>query len=246
MSYAIIGGTGLAELASLLDETSKDQVETPYGQVEVVKGAKNARQVFFLARHGLAHELAPHVINYRANIWALKELGVSSILAGSAVGSLRTDIKPGDFILIDQFIDFTKGRRSTFFDGIERELKHIDVTEPYDAALRQALKQAAEEKGVRLHSAGTYVCTEGPRFETPAEIQMFAQYGADVVGMTGVPEVVLANELEIAYAALTVATNYAAGLAGHRLTYEECAEEMKKWDRTVFDIFVRAAETGDL
>lgn len=246
MSFAIIGGTGLAELADLLDGTSKQKVKTPYGQTDVIKGMKNGRQVIFLARHGWAHELAPHVINYRANIWALNELGVSSILAGSAVGSLRTDIKHGDFILVDQFIDFTKGRESTFFDGVDRELKHVDMTEPYDARLRQALRKAAEEKGVRLHPDGIYVCTEGPRFETPAEIRVFAQLGADVVGMTGVPEVVLANELEIAYAALTVATNYAAGIAGHRLTYEECVEEMKKWDKTIFDIFVRTAELGEL
>lgn len=246
MSFAIIGGTGLAELANRLDKTSKETVVTPYGQTEVIRGTQKGRAVVFLARHGWGHRLAPHVINYRANIWALKELGAAAILAASAVGSLRTNIKPGDFILIDQFIDFTKSRPSTFFEGVERELKHIDVTEPYDARLRQALRQAAQEKGVRLHPSGTYVCTEGPRFETPAEIRMFCQFGADVVGMTGVPEVVLANELEISYATLAVATNYAAGIAGHHLTMEECVREMQKWDQTIFDIFMRAAEAGGL
>lgn len=246
MSFAIIGGTGLGEAADLLIEATKETVETPYGQVEVIQGVNKGRTVFFLDRHRWSHKLAPHKINYRANVWALKELGAAGIFAAAAVGSLKIEIRPGDFTLVDQFIDFTKSRASTFFDGAERELKHVDVTEPYDSQLRRALKQAADEKGVRLHPSGVYVCTEGPRFETPAEIKVFQQFGADVVGMTGVPEVVLANELEIPYATLAVATNYAAGMVGHRLTFEECVQEMQKWNKTIFDIFMRAAEIGRL
>lgn len=245
MSFAIIGGTGLTELVQFLKKHKTEEIETPYGKTQVVKGEAAGREILFLPRHGLKYAVPPHQINYRANIRALKDLGVDNILAGSAVGSLKSEIKPGDFVLIDQFIDFTKGRMGTFVEG-GGEIRYTDMTEPYDGRLRQYLARAAGEKGVRLHSGGTYVCTEGPRFETPAEIAAFQKLGGDIVGMTGVPEVVLASELEISYATLSVVTNYAAGMAGKRLTFEECVAEMKKWDKTVFDIFLRAAEIGRL
>lgn len=245
MSFAIIGGTGLAEAAGFLEKSKKETVETPYGKAHIVRGEKAGRSVVFIARHGSRHTIPPHKINYRANIWALKELNISNVFASAAVGSLKTEIKPGDFILVDQFVDFTKGRVGTFFDE-DKEVQYTDMTEPYDARLRTLLAQAAEEKGIRHHHLGVYVCTEGPRFETPAEIAVFKKLGADVVGMTGVPEVVLAKELGISYATLAVATNYAAGITGKRLSFEECVEEMKKWDKTIFDIFLRAAEIGRL
>jgi 5'-methylthioadenosine phosphorylase len=246
MSLAIIGGTGLGELANLLKNSQREDIKTPYGVAPVVVGEWGKRTVIFLSRHGLDHTIPPHKINYHANIWALKDMGVDNIFASSAVGSLKGEIKPGDFVLVDQFIDFTKGRRGTFFDSTTEKVHYTDVTEPYNARLRTLLAQAAGEKAVRLHHSGVYVCTEGPRFETPAEIVAFQKLGGDVVGMTGVPEVVLANELEISYASLAVATNYAAGIAGKRLTFEECLEEMKKWNRVLFDVFMRAADVGRL
>ncbi len=245
MTLAIIGGTGLEKAAGSLDKRRDETVKTSYGETSLVRGRWGGGEIIFLARHGLNHEIPPHLINYRANIRALKDAGATHILAAAAVGSLKNEISPGDFILLDQFIDFTKARPSTFSDEA-RPLKHTDMTEPYDGTLRRLLLTAAKEKGVSLHKTGTYVCTEGPRFETPAEIGMFRTLGGDVVGMTGVPEVVLANELEIPYAALAVATNYAAGMAGHDLSYKECADVMEKWLATLLDIFLKAAMTGKL
>ena len=245
MSFAVIGGTGF-KLTDVFDESVKELIDTPYGKAEITSGDYKGHKIYFLARHGFAHTIVPHLINYQANIWSLKELGVESIYASAAVGSLSKNIKPGDFILPDQFLDFTKSRRCTFFDGINKELKHTDMTEPYDKQLRIALTKAAKEKDVRLHPCGTYVCTEGPRFETPAEIKMFKQMGADIVGMTGVPEVVLAKELGIKYATLAIITNYAAGITASKLTFEECLEEIKKRDKLVMEIFMDAAEIGGM
>ncbi len=245
MTLAIIGGTGLEKAAGSLDKRQDETVNTPYGEAALVRGRWGGGEIIFLARHGLNHDIPPHLINYRANIRALKDTGVTHILAAAAVGSLKNEISPGDFVLLDDFIDFTKTRAATF-SGEGAPLKHTDETEPYDGTLRRLLLTAATEKGVELHRNGTYVCTEGPRFETPAEINMFRNLGADVVGMTGVPEVVLANELEIPYASLAVVTNYAAGMAGHNLTYQECAAEMEKWLATLLDVFLKAAKAGKL
>ncbi len=245
MTLAIIGGTGLEDAAGQLTDKKQKTVSTPYGETSLIYGSIDKTPIIFLARHGHGHGIAPHLINYRANIWALKDAGATHIMATAAVGSLKRDIRPGDFILIDQFIDFTKNRASTFWEA-GQPVRHTDMTEPYDGTMGRLITAAAEDKGARLHRVGTYVCTEGPRFETAAEINMFINAGASVVGMTGVPEVVLANEVEMPYAALAVATNYAAGLAGHSLTYEECAEEMEKWQATILDIFLKAAKAGDL
>ncbi len=151
----------------------------------------------------------PHLVNYRANIWALKAAKVDKIISVSAVGSLKREIAPGNYVVVDDFIDFTKARQSTFF---ETEKVHTDVSEPYDPKIRKALLSACKKIGAKAHDGGVYVCTEGPRFETKAEIRMMAQFG-DVVGMTGVPEVVLANELKIPYANLCFSANYACGIA---------------------------------
>lgn len=245
MTLAIIGGTGLEDMAGRADKLKQKEVETLYGAALVTEGEVEGRPLLFLARHGLNHGLLPHQINYRANIRALKDLGADNILAALAVGSLKTDIRPGEFVLVDQFIDFTRGREDSF-SGRDGAVSHVDMTEPFDGNLRRFLIAAADETGVELHRGGTYVCTEGPRFETAAEINMFRSLGADVVGMTGVPEVVLAAELEIPYAALAVATNFAAGMVGHSLTYEECASEMGRHRQTVLDIFLTAARAGGL
>jgi 5'-methylthioadenosine phosphorylase len=176
----------------------------------------------------------PHRINYRANVWALHSLGVRRIVGTGAVGSLRLDYAPGEMVLVDQLLDFTRGRPSTFFDGegapggAEPAVVHTDMTEPYCPELRRVLAEAAAAEGALAHGQGCYVCTEGPRFETAAEIRMFRQLGADVVGMTNAPEVVLARELGMCYGLVAMVTNYGAGLTGRPLTHGEVVETMRE------------------
>lgn len=194
----------------------------------------------FLPRHGEKHSCAPHQVNYRANVRALKDAGVERVIGLSSVGSLREAIQPGDFVLLDQFLDFTKVRPITFFDE-DGCVVHTDMTEPYCQELRQCIL-AAPRKGISLHDRGTYVCTEGPRFETAAEIKMYALVGGDVVGMTGVPEVVLAKELGMCYAGIAVATNYAAGIS-KAVTHEEVLAAMKKIESLLADYVVGCVGT---
>lgn len=225
METAIIGGTGVYD-PHILQEVREEVVRTPYGEAYVAVGSYAGREVAFLARHGRGHAIPPHRINYRANIWALKMLGVRQILATSAVGSLNRRLHPGECVLLDQFIDFTKGRPSTFYDGGEAGVVHVDYTEPYCPELRRLLLRAAKEASICLFPRATYVCTEGPRYETPAEIRMFQRLGGDLVGMTNVPEVVLAREAEICYAAIALVTNWAAGISPTPLTHREVVEAM--------------------
>lgn len=220
MEVAIIGGTGVYDPA-ILSNTQEVKVQTPYGEVRPTVGEYNGVEVAFLPRHGAGHTVPPHRINYRANIWGLRRLGVKRILATTAVGSLNPKMRPGEMVLIDQFLDFTKGRPSTFFEGGPEGVIHVDYTEPYCPEIRDVALKAAAELGYTAHDYGVYVCTEGPRFETPAEIQMFAKLGGDLVGMTNVPEVVLAREAGICYATVSLVTNYAAGIAVGTLTHEE-------------------------
>lgn len=224
---AIIGGTGVYD-PSMLDNISCEKVITPYGEVSFQVGTYAGKEVAFIPRHGSKHSIPPHLINYRANIWAIKSIGVKSIIATTAVGSLNIDMKPGDFVLVDQFLDFTKGRISTFHEGDARGVVHVDVTEPYCPKIRSMLYNIAEKLAIPVHKHGTYVCTEGPRFETPAEIKMFAALGGDLVGMTNVPEVVLAREAEICYSTVSMVTNFAAGISPQSLTHAEVLEAMEK------------------
>jgi len=225
VKIAVIGGTGVYD-PQMLKNLTKEKVASPYGEIEVTIGELAGKKVAFLPRHGSGHTVPPHLINYRANIWGLKMLGVKQIIATTAVGSLNLDMKGGDFVLIDQFLDFTKNRVYTFYDGGERGVVHTDVTEPYCPELRKIIYQAGKDLGYNIHPAGTYVCTEGPRFETAAEIKMFAKLGGDLVGMTSVPEVVLAREAEICYASISLVTNFAAGISPNPLTHEEVVEMM--------------------
>lgn len=219
---AVIGGSGLYSLDSIEDPRRK-RVDTPYGRSpEMVLGDLEGKKVAFLPRHGKDHAVPPHRINFRANLWSLKELGVKRVFASTAVGSLDPDLEPGEFVLLDQFLDFTKSRPSTYYGG-EDGVYHVDMTEPYCPDLRNILLKTAEDLDISVRSSGTYVCTEGPRFETAAEIRMFRQLDADVVGMTNVPECVLARELEMCYSAVSVVTNFAAGISGEKLTHEEVA-----------------------
>ncbi len=209
---AIIGGSGLGRL-SALESTRQVAVSTPYGEpsAPLVFGRLNGRDIVFLARHGENHRLPPHAINYRANLWALHAQGVKNIVAIATVGGIGVDIAASTLALPDQIIDYTWGRASTYFDGESREVKHIDFTQPYCEALRVKLLRAAQRAGEALHNGGTYAATQGPRLESAAEIKRLARDGADMVGMTGMPEATLARELDLGYATLAVVVNAAAG-----------------------------------
>jgi 5'-methylthioadenosine phosphorylase len=227
INIAIIGGTGVYD-PTILENVRQDEIKTPYGLVSYKVGDFAGRSIAFIPRHGSKHSIAPHLINYQANIWAMKKIGVQKILATAAVGSLNTAMKLGDFVLVDQFIDFTKTRKSTFYEGGDKGVVHVDLTSPYCLTLREALLSVSQKIGIVIHSSGTYVCTEGPRFETPAEIAMFAQMGGHLVGMTNVPEVILAREAEMCYSTIAMVTNYAAGVSPNPITYGEVIEIMNE------------------
>ncbi|MEM3755030.1 MAG: S-methyl-5'-thioadenosine phosphorylase [Candidatus Bathyarchaeia archaeon] len=213
---AIIGGTGLEEL---IKEGEKLRVGTPYGpSPQITIGKIGNWNVAFLPRHGTMHEIPPHKINFRANIWSLKSLGINRIIATNAVGAINENFKPGDFVIPVDVIDFTKFRSFTFYD--EAPVTHIDLTEPYCPIISKLLMSFAKKHSERVFTNAVLVCTEGPRYETPAEIKMFRILGCDIVGMTGTPELFLARELEICYATICFVSNMAAGLQ-KRLTIEE-------------------------
>ena len=209
---AIIGGSGLTQLANL--EVDRRKVgRTPYGEPSgaLTFGRIGKREVLFLARHGYGHTIAPHEVNYRANLWALKEAGADAIVSVASVGGIRNDIWPGTIVMPHQVIDYTWGRPSTFFEGPGTHVNHIDFTEPYSRELRSRLLKAAAACGERVTDGGVYAATQGPRLETAAEINRLERDGADIVGMTGMPEAALAREIGLQYAAIAVVANYAAG-----------------------------------
>ena len=209
---AIIGGSGLTRLSTLAI-AHREVVRTPYGEPSsaLVYGQIADRDVVFLARHGHGHTIPPHRVNYRANLWALKERGVDTILAVASVGAIARAHAPGDLVLPHQLIDYTHGRETTFFDGGDRKVVHVDFTHPYTPALRARCLAAARSAAIALHDGGIYAAVSGPRLETAAEIDRLERDGATVVGMTGMPETALARELGIAYVAIAVVVNHAAG-----------------------------------
>ena len=215
----VITGTGVTER---FDLSRPKSVRTAYGRATVY--LQEGGDYVLIPRHGAAHSLPPHGINYRANIAALEQLGVREVVASSAVGSMNRGFGVGRIGLVEQFLDFTKRRQNTFF---ERRVVHTDMTNPYSGRLNRKLAEAAEKLGVDVRGRLVYVCAEGPRFETAAEIRMYRALGGDVVGMTGVPEVVLADELGMEYASVVMATNWAAGLQA-RVSQEEVLEVMKR------------------
>ncbi len=204
---AVIGGSGLYEIPGLTDVESVP-VETPFGPPSdtIVRGRLGDVVLLFLPRHGRGHRIAPHEIDSRANICAIKKLGATHLASISAVGSMREDIAPGDFVVVDQFIDQTKRRVSTFFD--EGLVAHVGLADPVCADLSAALAAAAERAGARVHRGGTYVCIEGPQFSTRAESHLYRSWGVSVIGMTAMPEAKLAREAELPYALLALATDY--------------------------------------
>ncbi len=209
---AIIGGSGLTQLEGL-DIVRREVVHTPYGEPSgpVTHGILHGREVVFLARHGYGHTIPPHKVNYRANIWALKSLGVERVVAVNSVGGISEDMAPGTLAIPDQIVDYTWGRAHTFFDGDGAPVTHVEFTYPYCGDLRRALIEAGREAGVPLRERGTYAATQGPRLETAAEIERLARDGCDMVGMTGMPEAALARELDLCYACCAVVVNWAAG-----------------------------------
>lgn len=225
MKTAIIGGSGVYD-PYILEDVREETVSTPFGDVVLMLGNYSGHETAFMARHGQNHTVPPHRINYRANMWALARIGIDRIIATTAVGSLNADMRPGDFVLIDQFMDFTKCRSATYFEGGEAGVVHIDYTDPYCLEIRKAIRKAAQEIGIPLHYGGCYVCAEGPRFETRAEISAFHRLGGDLVGMTNVPEVVLARELGMCYATISMVTNYAAGISHDPLSHQEVLDVM--------------------
>lgn len=228
---AIIGGSGVYDL---FKKAQKIAVKTPYGRVDTIKKTNyKDKTIYFLPRHGPKHSVPPHLINYRANIYALYSLGVTKIFATNAVGSIDMSIKPGDFVVPDQIIDMTKERALTFFEGTTKikfkdgtsrgGVVHLDFTEPYCTNLRNMYINAVEEIGEMVYSKGVYVCSEGPRFETPAEITMYQKLGGTLAGMTTIPEAILARELKMCYSTLCLITNFGAGMQ-EKITHEEVVE----------------------
>lgn len=213
----IIGGTGIQNSLLIGENAQGVTVNTPYGSVYLLKGEVNGKEIYFLNRHGYdrAHTILPHCVNFQANIYAFSSLGVERIIGTAAVGSLRKDFQPGALGLLGQFIDFTKGRKSSFYQGALLEQgKFVNMTYPYCPEMNQCFLRAGKNLGIPLLGDLVYVCTEGPRFETAAEIKAFGLLGGDVVGMTSATEAILCRELGICYASLAMSMNMAAGTTG--------------------------------
>lgn len=209
---AIIGGRGLTELASL-KITHRQVMRTPYGEPSgaFLFGMLNEHEVIFLARHGYGHTIPPHLVNYRANLWALREQGVSKVISVATVGGIRADLTPGVIVVPDQIIDYTHGRDATYFDTRDTRYTNANFTLPYCPKLRARILHSAAKVQQPCVDGGVYAATQGPRLESAAEINRYERDGADMVGMTGMPETVLAMELELKYATLAVVVNYASG-----------------------------------
>lgn len=214
---AIIGGTGLNQLENL-QITHRQVMRTPYGEPSgpMTFGTIKQHEVIFLARHGYGHTIPPHMVNYRANLWALRDQGAKRIVSITSVGGIRADLVPGALVVPDQIIDYTWGRDFTYFDGRDQAVTHVDFTQPYSASMRQQLLAAAKQAGVPCIDGGVQAVTQGPRLETAAEVNRLERDGADMVGMTGMPEAALAKELGLEYAAIAVVVNHAAGRGSSR------------------------------
>jgi len=220
----IIGGTGLTQLANL-EITHRQVIRTPYGEPSgaLTFGNINHHQVVFLARHGYGHTIPPHLVNYRANLWALHSQGVNEVVSVATVGSIPEQLSPGSIVIPDQIIDYTYGRKHTFHEASDVPVTHIDFTEPYSANLRELCMDAAKKAGELFLDGGVYAAVQGPRLETAAEITRLERDGATIVGMTGMPEAALARELGVEYAAVCVVANYAAGRGSslHGIRYDQ-------------------------
>ena len=227
MTLAIIGGTGLTQISGL-SISDQQSLDTPFGKpsANYVFGEMNGKTLIFLARHGNPHRIPPHKINYRANIWGLKQLGVTDIIAVAAVGGITKQMAPGHLAIPDQIIDYSYGREHTFFADNLEHVTHIDFGEPYCVLLRKRIIQAAHNAGIDITPTGIYGCTQGPRLETIAEIKRMAQDNCDLVGMTGMPEAALAKELDMKYANISVVANWGAGIVPGEITMTEIEKNL--------------------
>jgi 5'-methylthioadenosine phosphorylase len=259
VNIGVFGGSGFY---SLLTNGKEYEIKTPYGQPsdKIFVGEYEGKKIAFLPRHGKRHQLPPHKIPYRANLYAFKMLGVSSIIAPIAAGSLQARIKPGDFVAVDQFVNKTFGREDTFFEGSQTKNKfssarvaHISSAEPYCSALRKIAVRAAKGLKIKMHQKGTVVVINGPRFASRAESQYYQRQGWDVINMTQYPECILAKELEICYLGIALITDYDAGLVGQKgikpVNMDEVARVFnsnnEKVKKLIFEIIKRVSQKDD-
>jgi 5'-deoxy-5'-methylthioadenosine phosphorylase len=228
-TVAIIGGSGLTNLKNLRI-TRREVVRTPYGEpsAPMVYGELAGREVVFVPRHGPGHTIPPHEVNYRANLWAIRQTGVNRVIAVNAVGGVSGDyLDSGMLVLPDQIVDYTWGRAHTFFGSEHKQVTHVDFSYPYCEELRRSLAEAARQAGLAMKERGTYGATQGPRFESAAEIRRLERDGCDIVGMTGMPETGLARELELCYASVAVVVNPAAGKAKGEISLKEIERHLE-------------------
>lgn len=228
---AIIGGSGLTQLSNL-DVARREVVRTPFGEPSgaLTFGSIGGKDVVFLARHGYGHTIPPHRVNYRANIWALAHVNATAIVSVASVGGIQAGLVPGSLVVPHQIIDYTWGRSMTFHENLDQRVVHIDFTEPYDEDLRKRVLAAARGVDVPIVDGAVYAATQGPRLETAAEINRLERDGADIVGMTGMPEAALAREAELPYAAIAVVANHAAGRGDstHVIRFEKLEATLKR------------------
>ncbi len=236
-TLAIVGGTGLTTLDGLTISEHK-YVETPFGEPSspLLIGEYEDKDVIFLPRHGQAHTIAPHRVNYRANMWALYALGVENIIAIAAVGAIDSNLEPGTLAVPDQLIDYTYGREQSFYSDDFTADRHLDFTQPYNQVLRKEILASAVRQQITIADGGTYGATQGPRLETAAEIKRLAQDGCSMVGMTGMPEAYLARELDMAYACCAVMANWAAGMTDNEIEMAEIEQVLNKGMKQVKQI----------
>jgi 5'-methylthioinosine phosphorylase len=240
---SIIGGSGLYSLGDEFYLSDQCARQTPYGETsaDVLLGRWQDIDIAFLPRHGPGHRVPPHLVNYRANLWALKQAGVSKIIAVNAVGGIGTDMAPSTMALPQQLIDYSWGREHSFCDGSDEVVQHVDFSQPYSATLQDCLKRAAAQLDLAIVDSGTYGCSNGPRFETAAEILRMRRDGCSLVGMTGMPEAGLARELDIEYACLALVVNWAAGIADREISMDDIMANLERGIKQVRPLLLAAA-----
>ncbi len=243
MNKAIIGGTGVGSLPNL---QGPFETETAYGTVQTYRFSLGDEEILFLPRHGSGHTTPPHAIKYRAQMAALKKEGVTHIYALATSGSMNPSISEGSIVVIEDFLDCTTSRIKTFFDGSDHKVAHVDMSDPYCSHLRSLFVQNARKLGVDIYTGGVYVCTEGPRFEGKAEIAMLQKLGGTLVGMTGIPEVFLAKELGLCYAAIGLISNMASGIRNENLAHIDHGRRISEAKEAVMKVITEVFSTSSL
>ncbi len=241
---AIIGGTGLTSIDDL-NITRKEVVQSPFGSPSGIlqTGELFGTEVLFLPRHGAAHTIPPHKVNYRANLWVLKQAGVDTIIAVNAVGGIDSDLESGQIVIPDQIIDYTTSRINTFFEEGLKEVVHVDFTEPYCTDLREKIISICARQSINFKDKGTYAATEGPRLESAQEVNRLERDGCNIVGMTGMPEAALARELDICYACIAVVANQAAGRSDEMITMDMITKNLNDGIKTVRKVLSKVIPT---